>query len=83
ICVSSIGLSNLVIAVSGETQDNFSRDWPLLVTKYPVVANQSIRRAVIQGKPWQQRLWKNREPDGGWEVCDSVAVEDSLADRGP
>jgi hypothetical protein len=79
ICVSSIGLSNIVVAVSGEVQDHFTRDWPLLIAKYPFIAEQSMERAVIQGQPWQQRLWSNREPSGGWEVCNPEAAEQDLA----
>ena len=74
LCIGSFALSNVIIAVSGEVRDHHARDLPLLIDKYPFLADRPIDHGIIQAEPWQRRRWKNREPDHGWEVCDRTAT---------
>lgn len=79
ICIGHIWNSNLIVAVTGEVQDQFTRDWPLLVARFPFLADQSVIATVLQGEPWRRRLWEEGErfwtkeawePEYGWEACD-------------
>lgn len=85
ICIGHIGNSNLIIAVSGEVEDQYARDWPLLVARFPFLADQSVDAKVLQGDSWRRRLWEEGErfwertawePEYGWEACDRQATKE-------
>ena len=77
--IKFISYGHVITAASGEVQDQFERDWPLLVSKYPFLADRAVRQRVIEGMPWRIRRGENNRepwvPEYGWEGCDREARE--------
>ena len=82
ICVGYIrviGYGHVIIATSGEVQDQFERDWPLLVDKYPFLEGETVDRRLIEAAPWRIRRGENRRepwvPEYGWDYCEREALQ--------
>lgn len=61
ICIGAANAyGNLAVwAARGEVRDAYTRDWPLLMQKYPVLAKLPAAKAVLTAAPW---LWKRPKP---------------------